>query len=257
MHNPRPTRPDILSLHGVTPRHAVPFPAFLAICALGMAALYLALGKLDHLRPDLVNPDLYRFFDMNAEANLPTWFSALLWQAAALLAFFIAQRHRSRGWPHAAYWIGMIPLFLFLSLDETGTVHETIGAMIGGRIEMSGGLRYTYAWVLFGAALVMLVGLAYARFLVLLRRPLALLFVLSATLFLTGAVVIESIGAAVESGGIRRFPLGQTWHRMIAYEETLEMLGAILLIHTLLRVMALDTPPYRDTPRTSSTIATV
>ena len=35
------------------------------------------------------------------------------------------------------------------------------------------------------------------------------------------------------------------------------MLGAILLIHTLLRVLALDAPPYRDTPRTSSTIATV
>ena len=49
MDNPRPTRPDILSLRGVTPRDAVLIPSFLAICALGMAAIYLALGKLDNL----------------------------------------------------------------------------------------------------------------------------------------------------------------------------------------------------------------
>ena len=32
---------------------------------------------------------------------------------------------------------------------------------------------------------------------------------------------------------------------MIAYEETLEMLGAILLIHTLMRILAFDSAPYR------------
>ena len=257
MDNPRPTRPDILSLHGVTARHAVLFPAFLAICALGMAALYLALGKLDHLRPGLVNPDLFRFVNLTEEANLPTWFSALLWQVAALLAFFIANRHRTGGWPHRAYWIGMVPLFLFLSLDEAGKVHEAIGDVIGARIEMTGGLRFTYAWVLFGLSLVALVGLAYLRLLLKLRRSLAGLFILSAALFLTGAVVIESISASAHLGSIDRLPFGQTFARMIAWEETLEMLGAILLIHTLLRVLALDAPPYRDTPRTSSTIATV
>jgi hypothetical protein len=151
----------------------------------------------------------------------------------------------------------MVPLFLFLSLDEAGKVHEAIGDVIGTRIEMTGGLRFTYAWVLFGLSLVALVGLAYLRLLLKLRRSLAGLFILSAGLFLTGAVVIESISASAHLGSIDRLPFGQTFARMIAWVETLEMLGAILLIHTLLRVLALDAPPYRDTPRTSSTIATV
>ena len=251
MDSPRPTRPDILSLHGVTSRHAVLFPAFLAICALGMAALYLALGKLDHLRPGLVNPDLFRFVNLTEEANLPTWFSALLWQVAAMLAFFIANRHRTGGWPHRAYWIGMVPLFLFLSLDEAGKVHESIGDVIGRNSESTGWREYTYSWVLFGMALVTLVGVAYTRLLVRLRRPFALLLILSAAVFLLGAVVVESISASAHKGTIDRLPFGQTFARMIAWEETLEKLGAILLIHTLLRVLALDAPPYLARPADS------
>ncbi len=106
-------------------------------------------------------------------------------------------------------------------------------------------------------ALVTLVGLAYRAFSCSSGGRSRLLLILSAALFLLGAVVIESISASAHKGSIDRLPFGQTFARMIAWEETLEMLGAILLIHTLLRVLALDTPPYRDTPRTSSTIATV
>jgi hypothetical protein len=235
----------MVSLQQIRMDHAIRLPTILAICAVGLAAVYLVLTRLDSLYPDLVNPDLFRFFDLNKEANLPTWFSALLWQIAALLAFCVAQWHRARGYPHTAYWLGMIPLFLFLSLDEAAKVHETIGDMIGRKVEMTGALRFTYAWVLFGLTLVALVGLAYARLLILLRRRFALLLVMSAVLFLLGAVIVESIGAAVEGGSIERFPFGQTWPRMIAYEETLEMLGAILLIHTLLGILALKTSPYR------------
>jgi len=241
--HPVPT--GILSLHSLSNWHAVRIPVFLALCAVGMAAIYLVLGKLNHLDPGLVHPDLFRFIDLSEEANLPTWFSALLWQVAALLAFFIANRHRTGGWPYRAYWIGMVPLFLFLSLDEAGKVHEAIGDVIGRNSESTGWREYTYSWVLFGMALVTLVGLAYMRLLVKLRRPFAVLLILSAAIFLLGAVVVESISASAHKGSIDRLPFGQTWARMIAWEETLEMLGAILLIHTLLRILALDAAPYR------------
>ena len=118
MDNPRPTRPDILSLRGVTPRHAVLFPSLPGdLRSRHGRDLSRARKTRPPLYPTLVNPDLFRFVNLTEEANLPTWFSALLWQVAALLAFFIANRHRTGGWPHRAYWIGMVPLFLFLSLD--------------------------------------------------------------------------------------------------------------------------------------------
>jgi len=245
MESQRPTDPDRLRPGGFTARHAVLIPAVLALCALGLAAIYLVLGRLDHLHPGLVHPDIFRFVNLTEEANLPTWFSALLWQIAALLAFLIAGRHRTSGWPHRFYWIGMVALFLFLSLDEAGKVHETIGDMISRRSESTGWREYTYSWVLFGVAFVTLVGLAYTRLLVRLRRPLAILFILSAAVFLLGAVVVESISAAAHKGSIDHLPFGQSWARMIAWEETLEMLGAILLIHTLLRILASDASPYR------------
>ena len=59
-----------------------------------------------------------------------------------------------------------------------------------------------------------------------------------------GAVVIESFGAAVESGALEEFPLGQSWTSMIAYEEFLEMAGVILLIYALLYVISSDQLSY-------------
>jgi hypothetical protein len=240
----RVATPDILVLSPIGDRQAVGIPVFLALCAVGMAAIHLVLGKLDHVDPGLVPPELFRFVDMSEEANLPTWFSALLWQIAALLAFLIARLHRAGGWPHRSYWIGMVPLFLFLSLDEAAKVHETIGDIIGARIGEYSLRKYTYSWVIFGLAFVAAVGLVYVRLLLRLRRGLAGLLVLSAAVFLLGAVAIESISASVHKGSVAGFPPGLSFSRAVALEETLEMLGAILLIHVLLRVLAADAAPY-------------
>ena len=88
-------------------------------------------------------------------------------------------------------------------------------------------------------------GVLYFRFLFRLQRKFRLSFFISSGIFVTGTVVLESIGAAVWNGALEAFPLGQTWPRMILYEELLEMLGIILLIHTLLCIVALDESPYR------------
>ena len=96
----------------------------------------------------------------------------------------------------------------------------------------------------FGLGLLLSVGFIYIRFLMRLDARIRYLFFISAGLYVTGAVVIESIGAAVWNGTLESFPLGQTWPRMILYEELLEMIGTILLIHTHLRVLALDEAPY-------------
>lgn len=137
----------------------------------------------------------------------------------------------------------MVPLFLFLSLDETVGVHEKIGGAIQSHFVFTGYLFY--AWVIFGIALFMCVGGLYFRLLWVLRYTFSALFVASAGLFASGALVVEMIGAAVDSGALRAFPLGQTWTQMIAYEEVLEMAGIILLIHTILRILELKEAPYR------------
>ncbi len=178
-------------LQPVAPWHVVWAPVFLAAVAIALAALYLAVRKVDYHYPDLIRPEFISFVNLTGEANLPTWFSALLWQTAALLAFSIAQAHREKKLPNVGYWFGMVPLFLFLSLDEAAMVHENVGDLIARRAALPDVFNYTFAWVLFGVGLVAVVGLIYLRFLLRLQRVLALLFVSSAAVFVFASVGIE------------------------------------------------------------------
>ena len=132
------------------------------------------------------------------------------------------------------------------SLDVVLT-HELAGQLLGRPLEGSTVLKFTYAWVFFGLGLLLIVGLLYLRFLFRLERHIQVLFVLSALIFVTGAVAVESVGAAVDMGTLTHFPLGQSWRHMIILEELFEMMGVILLIYTLLRVSALNHPPYAAT----------
>lgn len=235
-----------LSLQPVTRWHAVWVPAALATFAFGLAALYLGVRRIDYKFPGLVREEFIDFVNLTGEANLPTWYSALLWQLAALLAFSVAQKHRAAGLPHVAYWIGMVPLFLFLSLDEAGKVHENVGDLIARRADLPDVFNYTFAWVLFGVGLVAAVGAVYLRLLLKLRPMLALLIVASAAIFIFASVGVESVSAAVWNGKLDKFPFGLTWGRMVALEETSEMLGVILLVHAQLRVLALEGSPYKQ-----------
>ncbi len=236
----------------MTKWHALWVPACLAALTCALVLLYLLVHRIDYLHPGLLRPEIIDFVDLNKEANLPTWFSALLWQLAAFLAFSVAQMHRENGLPNVCYWIGMVPLFLFLSLDESATIHEIIGATVYRHIELPKIIEYTYAWVFVGIGIVVVVGALYFRFLLRLRPIIAFLFVVSAAMFVVGAAGVESIGAALEQGQFERFPLGLNWAEMIMLEEAMEMLGVILLVHTLLRVLALGSSPY--TRRHSSAV---
>ena len=139
----------------------------------------------------------------------------------------------------------MVLLFLFLSADEAASIHESIGQVLSETMTWTETLGFTYAWVVFGVALLGVVGLAYARLLLWLRPRFALGFCVAAGVFVLGSVIAESVGAAVESGMLATMPLGLTWPRLIALEELLEMLGVILLIRTLLEILALGAAPYR------------
>ncbi len=226
--------------------HTVWIPVALAAFSVLLAVTSVLVLSLDWRFSGAINPAIIRFVDLNGEANLPAWFGTLLWLVAALLAFAIWQEHRVNGCGHGAYWIGMVPLFLFLSLDEAAMIHEAVGAAISERIIPTGVFAYTYAWVLFGLVFVAFVGVIYLRLLTKLRGTFARSFIFSAIVFISGAVVVESTGAAFENGMLTGMPFDQSWARMIAYEETLEMLGVILLIRTLLRILTFDAPLYRE-----------
>jgi hypothetical protein len=168
-------------------------------------------------------------FDVNAENNVPTFFSAFLLLACAGLLAVVARRPNvpSR---EARYWGWLGAIFLFLALDEDASIHELFIEPIRYTLDLDG-LLY-FAWVLpYGIAMAA-VGLLYLRFVFRMPEPTRYLTIAAGGLYLAGALGFEMIGGwylSVISGEID-FP----YLVIVAGEEFLEMCGSILFLYTLL-----------------------
>lgn len=176
---------------------------------------------------------LAELFLFEEERNLPTLFNFTLLVAnmAALGAVTIFAFGGNDRWRW--HWLFLALVFLFLAYDEAAQVHEGLNKVMAGVVDASGFLAF--AWVVPGIATVLLVGLAFARFLLALPGRSAMSFLLAGLLYVGGAIGVEMIGA--------NFWWSNGWDN-VAYsllatlEETLEMAGLIVLLHATLGVLA-------------------
>lgn len=184
---------------------------------------------------------LVQLFDVKKEESIPTWYSEVLLLLCSALLAVIFLAIRREGGRRAGYWLGLSAVFLFLSADEGSSIHEKMGqlgkfilAAIG--IDQSGFL--TYAWVVPGAALVLVLALVYLRFFFGLPTKYRLLFLAAGIVYVGGALVLESLSAFYVSlyGGQQAMTGGQraTVIAITTAEESAEMLGAILFVYALL-----------------------
>lgn len=172
----------------------------------------------------------FQEFSLDAEANLPTWFSsALLLTAAALLALVAADALARRGrW--ARHWAGLSLVFVWLSLDETAAIHERIGGWLRTHLSLHGPLHY--AGVIPMVALVLVVGITYLRFVRALPRVTLLGILAAAAIYITGAAGVEAASGWWAEGQSAK----STWLLVLAtLEENLEIIGATLLILVVAR----------------------
>lgn len=214
-------------------------------CGLVVKRLLLAVALIDlaylltqwlrfswHIRPEVY---LIRFFDVDAEATLPTFFSVILLLIASLLLAWVAAEQSARRRPMVLQWAGLACAFVILALDESLQIHEAVSRQVDRVVHTTGALHY--AWVIPYSAVTLLLALTYIRFLLQLPRRIALGLVAAGAIYVSGAVGFEMIEAvALESAG----------HNTIAYaslagiEETFECLGVITLIGTLLKYIELQ-----------------
>ena len=173
-----------------------------------------------------------RFFNLNAERTLGAWYTSSLLLMCALLLLVAAldvRRHRAR---HQALWFLLAVGFLFLSFDESAEFHETLNFLVPAEYRTG---PFLFAWVIFGAAGVGLLGLVYFRFLADLNPRTRLFFLLSGGIYVAGAVVMEMVGGEIATG------LGQSHLLYIAaycIEEGLEIAGVSLFLAALLDYLA-------------------
>ena len=123
-------------------------------------------------------------------------------------------------------------LLAYVSVDEVTTIHEW-GIDPLRRLLGVGGLLY-HAWVIPAAAGLVLVGVMYARFFWHLSARWKKLFLLSALLYVGGALGVESIGGWY----VAQHGVTFTYSMIVSVEEALEMIGTVVFVYALLDYLA-------------------
>lgn len=167
-------------------------------------------------------------FSLGAENNFPTYFSTLALFACSALLAAIATGESRKGGNRPAYWFALSAIFLFLSMDEMMSIHERLSEPVKALVGETD--VFHYAWVLPYGVLVVIFVAAFSRFLILLPRRTALLFVLAGALYVGGAVGFETLsGYHYSLSGSK----GITYVALQTMEEILEISGTILFLYAL------------------------
>ena len=157
-------------------------------------------------------------FNLDQEANVPTWFATALLLAVALCAFALhrAQEETRPGRCFARlFWLGFSFVYVFFSLDEAAGFHEM-------SVHWAGPIRFALFAVVAGAFFAACV----YDFLVLRReaRHLAGWILPGLGIYFLGAIGLETLNAFLS-------PLIANFTNLeIIAEEGMELLGTILVL---------------------------
>jgi hypothetical protein len=206
--------------------------AVLALLLWATAALSLAGISAAHIKFNVMggrSTPLTSAFIMAYEGNVPTLFSYTLLNVCCALLLLIAAKEwdRHSRWCH--HWLGLGIVFFLLAFDEAASVHEKLVPMVqayGAR-----GLLH-FAWVVPAGIFVAVMAALYMRWLAALPKDTRWLMVLSAALYVGGALLVEMPeGAYAEVYGQNTF----LFHLLTVVEETFEMMGLSVFSYALLR----------------------
>jgi len=168
-------------------------------------------------------------FDLGTEANVPTWFAATLLVLLALALVVTAVAARARGGAAGPYLV-LAVVALVLSVDEAAELHEQLN-LLAGRLEEWLGPLPTFSWIVPGAALAAAAGTALLWLGRQLPGQLRRRLVISGTVFLLGALVVEGLSGSIVGATGYENP---TYLALNALEEGLEKAGVLLALSAVL-----------------------
>jgi hypothetical protein len=172
---------------------------------------------------------LVDLFYVDAEANIPTAYSALAWLCCSLVAALIALTQQQTGDRLAKHWRGLALVFAYIALDEAAKIHELFLQL--ERIIDIGGV-FHFMWIIPGAIFFIIFALNSLKLLKKLPTKTRRLLMLSGGVFVTGAIGMEMIGGwYTDTFG---FQADLTYALVATIEETLEMIGVLILLYALL-----------------------
>jgi hypothetical protein len=183
---------------------------------------------------------LIDLFYVDAEGNIPTAYSSMVWVLCSLSCLVIAERKKQEGDRAFKYWRGFTLTFAFLALDELASIHELFSEL--RNVLDVGGVFY-FAWIIPGAIFFLIFALSCFKFVKTLPPKTRTLLILSGGIFVTGAIGIEMIGGWYTElyGNQADF----TYSLITTAEEILEMLSVLMLLYALLTYMGEHTQACR------------
>jgi hypothetical protein len=167
-----------------------------------------------------------RVFNIDQEANIPTWFTAVVALYLAMMASMIASVVKSQGKKMAWAWRGIALMGIYIAMDEVAGFHELAIDPIRDNWEISPWLYQS--WVIPAMAVVVIIAFIYIKFLWKLPMYTKFYLILGALIYIAGAVGVESIGGFVlTTQGLN------DWYVQLAHiEEFLEMMGLITILYS-------------------------
>jgi hypothetical protein len=201
--------------------------AILAAASLGASLLSFMSVEEPFLRE--VRESVVRLLWLDAEGNIPSWYSASLLLFCSVLLAAIAFAHKQNRLGYVVHWLVLSLIFAFLSLDETAQLHELSISPLRDALDTTG--FFYYAWIIPAGLCVTLFVVGYLRFLTKLPARTRRLFLLAGAIFVGGAIGVEAIsGMQASLHGEQNL----TYHLVITVEELFEMTGIVVFIYALL-----------------------
>jgi hypothetical protein len=204
--------------------------AALVVCDLVVVTLKHVFG-FDQLM------GLQRQFDLDNEANIPAYLSALQLAFAAVVLGVIARHKLAQRDAFARHWIGLAIIFAALSLDEAASFHEMLVAPLRAALPLTG--AWHGAWYIVYGLLLVVFAKHYWRFFRALPSLVQMRFAFAAATYLTGCIGFEMVASRL--AWYSSLTIAGTNYRVAllqAFEEPLEMLGIALFIYAALSYAA-------------------
>lgn len=166
-------------------------------------------------------------FNLDEEANIPSWFSAQLLFISGLCLAIIALLKSNLHDRWKRHWWALSFIFVMLSLDEIASIHERAN-VLRDMFHLHG-LLY-FSWVVPAIVLMTIFFFSYLKFVFALPTKSRWLFVVSGIIYVGGALGLEMLdGAYASAYGTQNL----FYALLTCTEEICEMGGMVLFIYAL------------------------
>jgi hypothetical protein len=178
-------------------------------------------------------------FDLDEEANVPSFFGAMLLLLAATLVALQAHTQYATGGRDRRRWALLALVVLAMAFDEAASAHELLTKPLRAALGAHGGFLH-FTWVVPGVLVVIAFALAYQGFFRRLPSRVRGGVFIAGVLYLGGALGMEMVSARYAA----LHSIDTLFYKavLVSIEEGMEMAGIIVLVRALLLQLSLSSP---------------